>query len=60
MLGLTFAKLCQPRERTKTVMFSENAVIALRDRKLCLMFRVGDIRKSQIVDASIRMQLFRS
>ncbi|KAJ7340148.1 hypothetical protein OS493_002875 [Desmophyllum pertusum] len=59
MLGLTFAKLSQPRERTKTVMFSEFAVIAPRDRKMCLMFRVGDIRKSQIVDASIRMQLFR-
>lgn len=59
LLGLTFAKLSQPRERMKTVMFSEYAVVAPRDGKLCLMFRVGDIRKSQIVDASIRMQLFR-
>ena len=59
MLGLTFAKLSQPRERMKTVMFSEYAVIGPRDGKMCLMFRVGDIRKSQIVDASIRMQLFR-
>ena len=59
MLGLTFAKLSQPRERMKTVMFSDYAVIAPRDGKMCLMFRVGDIRKSQIVDASIRMQLFR-
>lgn len=59
MLGLTFAKLCEPLERVKTVMFSDHAVIAARDGKLCLMFRVGDIRKSQIVDASIRMQLFR-
>ena len=59
LLGLTFAKLSQPCERMKTVMFSEYAVVAPRDGKLCLMFRVGDIRKSQIVDASIRMQLFR-
>lgn len=59
MLGLTFAKLSQPRDHVKTVMFSDYAVIAPRDGKLCLMFRVGDIRKSQIVDASIRMQLFR-
>ena len=59
LLGLTFAKLSQPRERKKTVLFSENAVIAPRDGKICLMCRVGDIRKSQIVDASIRMQLFR-
>lgn len=60
MLGLTFTKLSQPRERMKTVMFSDYAVIAPRDGKLCLMFRVGDVRKSQIVDASIRMQLFRT
>lgn len=59
MLGLTFTKLSRPRMRTKTVMFSKYAVIAPRDGKMCLMFRVGDFRKSQIVDASVRMQLFR-
>lgn len=35
MLGLTFAKLSQPRERMKTVMFSDYAVIAPRDSKMC-------------------------
>lgn len=60
MLGLTFAKLSRPRERGKTVMFSEYAVIAPRDGKMCLMLRIGDVRKSQIVDASVRMQLFRT
>ena len=60
MLGLTFAKLSRPRERMKTVMFSEYAVIAPRDGKMCLMVRVGDVRKSQIVDASVQMQLFRT
>jgi len=40
-------------------MFSKNAVITPRDRKLCLMFWVGDIRKSQIffIGASVRLQL---
>lgn len=60
MLGLTFAKLSRPRERMKTVMFSDYAVIAPRDGKVCLMFRVGDVRKSQIVDASVQLQLFRT
>ncbi|KAJ7340147.1 hypothetical protein OS493_002874 [Desmophyllum pertusum] len=60
MLGLTFAKLSRPRERMRTVMFSQYAVIAPRDGKMCLMFRVGDVRKSQIFDASVRMQLFRT
>lgn len=41
-------------------MFSEYAVIAPRDGKMCLMLRIGDVRKSQIVDASVRMQLFRT
>lgn len=60
MLGLTFAKLSRPRERMRTVVFSNYAVIAPRDGKMCLMLRIGDIRKSQIVDASVRLQLFRT
>ena len=59
MLGLTFAKLSRPRERALTCSFSKNAVITLRNGKMCLMFRVADIRKSQIVEAHIRLQLFR-
>ncbi|XP_031556253.1 inward rectifier potassium channel 2-like [Actinia tenebrosa] len=59
LLGLTFAKISRPRERAKTVMFSKYAAITKRDNKMCLMFRVGDVRKSQIVEAHIRAQLFR-
>lgn len=59
MLGLTFAKLSRPRERALTCSFSKNAVITLRNGKMCLMFRVADLRKSQIVEAHIRLQLFR-
>ena len=59
MLGLTFAKLSRPRERALTCSFSKNAVITLRNGKMCLMFRVADIRKSQIIEAHIRLQLFR-
>lgn len=59
LLGLIFAKISRPRERARTVKFSKYATIALRDNKMCLMFRVGDIRKSQIVEAHIRAQMFR-
>ncbi|KAK3728466.1 hypothetical protein QZH41_002326 [Actinostola sp. cb2023] len=59
LLGLTFAKISRPRERARTIKFSKSATIALRDNKMCLMFRVGDIRKSQIVEAHIRAQIFR-
>lgn len=60
MIGTIFAKMTRPKLRTQTLLFSKNAVISQRDGYLCLMFRVGDLRKSHIVDASIRAQLIRS
>ena len=59
ILGLIFAKLSRPRNRAETILFSRNAVVALRDGKMCLMFRVGDVRKSQILEPNFRVQLFR-
>lgn len=53
-------KLTRPRYRTQTVIFSKNAVVALRDGCLCLMFRVGDLGKSHLVQASVRATLIRS
>lgn len=35
-------------------------MISMRDGKLCLMFRVGDLRNSHIVEASIRAKLIKS
>ena len=58
LLGLIFAKLSRPRTRAETIMFSKNAVVALRDDKMCLMFRVADVRKSQLLDVSIRLHYF--
>ena len=34
-----------------------NAVVALRDRRLCLMWRVGNLRRSHLVEAHVRAQL---
>lgn len=34
--------------------FSEKAVICCRDGALCLMFRLGDERKSHVIDCKIR------
>ncbi|MBN3304684.1 KCNJ5 protein, partial [Amia calva] len=60
MVGCMFVKISQPKKRAETLMFSHKAVISLRDGKLCLMFRVGDLRNSHIVEASIRAKLIRS
>ncbi|KAK9704160.1 Inward rectifier potassium channel C-terminal domain [Popillia japonica] len=59
MVGIVFAKMTRPKHRTQTLLFSKNAVICQRDGLLCLMFRVGDMRKSHIIGASIRAQLIR-
>ena len=52
MTGLVFAKLSRPKKRAETLLFSKNAVICRRDGQLCLLFRVGDMRKSHIVEVS--------
>ncbi|XP_040183122.1 G protein-activated inward rectifier potassium channel 4-like [Rana temporaria] len=60
MVGCMFVKISQPKKRAETLMFSNMAVISVRDSKLCLMFRVGDLRNSHIVEASIRAKLIKS
>ncbi|XP_055634746.1 G protein-activated inward rectifier potassium channel 3 isoform X2 [Toxorhynchites rutilus septentrionalis] len=60
MVGIVFAKMTRPKHRTQTLLFSKNAVICQRDGELCFMFRVGDMRKSHIIGASIRAQLIRT
>ena len=60
MVGIVFAKMTRPKQRTQTLLFSRYAVICQRDGELALMFRVGDMRKSHIIGASVRAQLIRS
>lgn len=54
MTGIVFAKLSRPKKRAETLMFSKNACICKQDGELCLLFRVGDMRKSHIVEAHVR------
>ncbi|XP_007907677.1 G protein-activated inward rectifier potassium channel 2 [Callorhinchus milii] len=60
MVGCMFVKISQPKKRAETLVFSSHAVISLRDGKMCVMFRVGDLRNSHIVEASIRAKLIKS
>uniref|UniRef100_A0A8C7N7S9 G protein-activated inward rectifier potassium channel 2 n=1 Tax=Oncorhynchus kisutch TaxID=8019 RepID=A0A8C7N7S9_ONCKI len=60
MVGCMFVKISQPKKRAETLVFSTSAVISVRDGRLCLMFRVGDLRNSHIVEASIRAKLIKS
>ena len=54
MTGIVFAKLSRPKKRAETLMFSKNACICKQDGNMCLLFRVGDMRKSHIVEAHVR------
>jgi len=58
-IGWIIAKISRPKKRAETLLFSRNAVINMRDGQLCLMVRVGNLRKSVLVEACIRMQIVR-
>jgi potassium inwardly-rectifying channel subfamily J len=58
--GIVFSKLSRPKSRAQTIMFSRQAVICLRDRQYCLLFRVGDMRRSHIVGTSIRVVMIKN
>uniref|UniRef100_A0AAY4AZR2 G protein-activated inward rectifier potassium channel 1 n=1 Tax=Denticeps clupeoides TaxID=299321 RepID=A0AAY4AZR2_9TELE len=55
-----FIKMSQPKKRAETLMFSEHAAISMRDGKMTLMFRVGNLRNSHMVSAQIRCKLLKS
>ena len=58
-VGMIFAKLSRPKKRAETLMFSRNATICLRDGTLCLMFRIGDMRSSHLLEAHVRGMVVR-
>uniref|UniRef100_A0A915K672 Uncharacterized protein n=1 Tax=Romanomermis culicivorax TaxID=13658 RepID=A0A915K672_ROMCU len=57
MTGVVFAKLARPKKRAATLVFSRRCCICMRDGKLCLLFRVGDMRKSHLAEAHVRLQM---
>ncbi|XP_005232951.1 inward rectifier potassium channel 4 [Falco biarmicus] len=59
MIGTIMAKMARPKKRAQTLLFSHHAVISVRDGKLCLMWRVGNLRRSHIVEAHVRAQLIK-
>ena len=58
LLGLIFAKFTRPRNRRKTILFSDKALIYTRNGQKVLEFRIADIRLSQLVEAHVRLQLY--
>ena len=75
LLGLMFAKITRPRNRRKTIFFSDRAVIYTRRmvrvfvenrdqlvekavQQRVLEFRIADVRRSQVVEGHVRLQLY--
>ncbi len=60
MAGVVFAKLARPKKRAETLIFSKTSVICMQDGKLCFLCRVGDMRKSPLAEAHVRMSMIRN
>ena len=66
LLGLIFTKLSRPRNRRRTLIFSDCAVIRERkeeeregeESEMVLEFRIADVRRSQVVEGHVRLQLY--
>ena len=59
LLGLIFTKLSRPRNRRRTLLFSDCAVIRREaGEERVLEFRIADVRRSQVVEAHVRLQLY--
>ncbi len=59
IIGAVMAKIAKPKKRNETLVFSDVAVVAMRDGKLCMMWRVGNLRKSHLVEAHVRAQILK-
>lgn len=54
-IGLFYSRFARPALRNQTLWFSKNAVISDINGQACLMFRVANIRKSEIIEARIKL-----
>ncbi len=55
--GLIFAKFSKP---TAKIMFSKAAIVAHRNGRRALMFRMANERNNQIIDANLRASMMRT
>ncbi|CAF0804090.1 unnamed protein product [Adineta ricciae] len=56
---IVFTKISRPTEKSRFVVFSENALILPRDGQLTLTFRIGNLSVSQLIFASVRLLMIR-
>lgn len=58
IVGIVYAKMIRPSQYSCDMKFSKRAVICKRNSKLCLVFRVCDLRMSHVIDTKIQAFYF--
>ncbi|XP_078525140.1 ATP-sensitive inward rectifier potassium channel 10 [Lissotriton helveticus] len=58
--GTFLAKIARPKKRAETIKFSQHAVVAKHDSKLCLMIRVANMRKSLLIGCQVTGKLLQT
>lgn len=58
VLGVVFARISHPHQRSRSIFMSNKAVVARRDGILKFMFRVADIRTTQVVEPKVKAYLY--
>ncbi len=51
-VGIIFSRVSFPQQRGRTIAISDSAIIARRDGILKFMFRIADIRQTQVTHLS--------
>jgi hypothetical protein len=58
VIGVVFARISHPAQRARSIYMSNKAVMARRDGILKFMFRVADIRNTQVVEPKVKAYLY--
>ena len=58
MTGIVFAKFTKPAHRGKTILFSDQALVTMRNGAFYLLCRVGDLRPTHLIGCSIYLLFY--
>lgn len=57
-LGIIFARISHPHQRSRSIFISNKAIISRRDGILKFMFRIADVRNAQVVEPKVRAYVY--
>ncbi|KAL0049466.1 hypothetical protein WJX82_003049 [Trebouxia sp. C0006] len=57
-VGIIFSRVSFPQQRGRTIAISDSAIIARRDGILKFMFRIADIRQTQVIAPRVKAYLY--